>query len=385
MLPHELAAAHTARFGAMPTLFQAPGRVNLIGEHTDYCDGFVLPAAINFSTWVAVSSRKDGRVGLRSFNENDELELPLADLLSARRDGWTDYPAGVLWSLRESGIELSGGLNLTIFGNVPIGAGLSSSASVEIATALAALHVVGASMPRKDLALACQRAENAFVGANCGIMDQFVVSQGEADHALLIDCRSLTTELEPIPPQARLVICNSMVKHSVAGGEYNMRRAEIEEGVAILQRHRPEIRKLRDVTQAELESHRAEMADNVYRRCRHIITDSRRTQEAAAAIRAHDLHRFGVLMNESFVSYRDDFEASCPEVDALVAIAQPLPGCYGARLTGGGFGGCTVNLVQAEEAEAFVNTVRREFEMATGIVAEIYLCTASDGAHQVSV
>ena len=384
MSPQELAAAHTARYGARPKLFQAPGRVNLIGEHTDYSDGFVLPAAIDFYTWIAVTPRTDGWIGLQSFNVDEQLEFAADDLLSGARKTWTDYPAGVLWSLRERGITVSGGLDLSVFGDVPIGAGLSSSASIEIATGLAVLQVAGAGMSRKDLALACQRAENAFVGANSGIMDQFIVAQGKADHALLIDCRALTTELEPIPTTARLIICNSMVKHSVAGGEYNTRRAEIEQGVAILQRHRPEIAKLRDATEADLERWRAEMPDVVYRRCRHVITENRRTLEAAAAFRAHDLHRFGALMNEAFVSYRDDFEASCPEVDALVAIAQPLPGCYGARLTGGGFGGCTVNLVDAPAVDAFIATVRREFERATGIVAEIYTCTATDGAQPIT-
>jgi galactokinase len=380
----ELAALHLATYAATPQLYTAPGRVNLIGEHTDYSGGFVMPAAIDFSTLIAISPRTDGRFQAHSVNFNQRIDKPIADLLAARSQSWTDYPAGVLWALREKGVPVESGFSLTIVGDVPLGAGLSSSASVEVATAFAVLGALNITLPLAEIALLCQRAENAFVGANVGIMDQFVICCGRQDNAVMIDTRFLTYTLAPIPPSVRIVICNSMVKHTLAdGGGYNTRRAEMEAGLQILQQHRPEIVALRDATMADLEKWGSEMSPESLRRCRHVITEDDRVLAALHAFQNHDLARFGELMKEAHASFRDDFEASCPEIDILVDLANRQPGCFGARLTGGGFGGCTVNLVAADQAAAFTRAMRAGYLAATGITAEIYTSRASAGAHQV--
>ncbi len=384
--PAELAELHQQSFHAAPTLYRAPGRVNLIGEHTDYSGGFVMPAAIDFSTLIAISPRTDGRFLAHSINFSDHIDRPIAELLSARARSWSDYPAGVLWALREKGVDVSRGFSMTIVGDVPLGAGLSSSASVEVATAFAVLGVLGVKMPLTEIALLCQRAENGFVGANVGIMDQFVICCGQQDHAVMIDTRFLTYTLAPIPSDVRIVICNSMVKHALAeGGGYAQRRAEMEAGLHILQQHRPEIVALRDATMDDLARWGGEMKPESLRRCRHVITEDNRVLAAVEAFKANDLTRFGELMREAMASFRDDFEASCPEIDILIDLANRQSGCFGARLTGGGFGGCTVNLVAADRAAAFVEAMRSGYLAATSIAAEIYTSRASAGAHAVAL
>jgi galactokinase len=380
--PAELAALHFASYNVPGQLYAAPGRVNLIGEHTDYCDGFVMPAAIDFSTIVALSHRSDGRILAHSVNFDERLDQSVSELLAGRTRHWSDYPAGVLWALREHGVPIDNGFSLTIAGNVPLGAGLSSSASVEVATAFAVLGATSYDLPLKQIALLCQRAENAFVGANVGIMDQFVACCGQQDHAVMIDCRSLEYTLAPIPPDIRIVICNSMVKHDNTGA-YNTRRAEMEAGLRILQQHRPEIKALRDATVDDLARWGSEMTPESLRRCRHVITEDTRVLAAVEAFRNSDLTRFGELMHEAQLSFRDDFQASCPEIDTLIALAEKQPGCFGARLTGGGFGGCTVNLVAADRAAAFTKAMRAGYLEATGIAAEIYTSRASAGAHAI--
>jgi galactokinase len=389
--PAELAAFHFDSYSAPAQVFAAPGRVNLIGEHTDYCDGFVMPSAIDFKTVVAISQRNDGRLLVHSVNYDDRIEHPLNEFLQRRfaelRAGaethWADYVAGVLWALREHGVPVADGFSMTIEGDVPLGAGLSSSAAIEVATAFAVLGATSFDLPLAKIAQLCRHAENGFVGANVGIMDQFVSCCGAQDHAVMIDCRSLQYTLAPIPMDVRIIICNSMVKHSVAGGEYNTRRAEIEEGTGILRRHRPEIKALRDATIDDLERWGSEMPPNVLRRCRHVITEDNRVLAAVEAFRAGDLNRFGELMREAHISFRDDFEASCKEIDILVELATKQPGCYGARLTGGGFGGCTVNLVGADQAENFTRAMRDGYKQATGIDSDIYISRASAGARQL--
>jgi galactokinase len=385
--PAELAAAHLATYAAPASLYSAPGRVNLIGEHTDYSGGFVMPAAIDFSTLLAISPRTDGRLLAHSVNFQEQIDRPVDELLAARARSWTDYPAGVLWALRERGIDVSGGFSLTIVGDVPLGAGLSSSASVEVCTAFAVLGTLGIQMPLSEIALLCQRAENAFVGANVGIMDQFVICCGRQDHAVMIDTRFLTYTLAPIPPDIRIVICNSMVKHSLAEGDggYNTRRSEMEQGLHVLQKHRPQIQALRDATMDDLARWGSEMSEKSLRRCRHVITEDDRVLAAVGAFNANDLTRFGELMHQAHLSFRDDFEASCPEIDILVDLANRQPGCFGARLTGGGFGGCTVNLVAADHAAAFVDAMRAGYFAATGIHPEIYTSRASAGAHAITL
>jgi len=374
---------HEERFGQSPRVFAAPGRVNLIGEHTDYADGFVMPAAIDFATFAAISPREDGKIVLRSENYREQVEYQLGSLPARRIGRWSDYPVGVLSVLREEGVEIPA-FSMTLQGDVPVGAGLSSSAAIEVATMAAVLSLANAEIPLPRMALLCQRAENSYVGASTGIMDQFIACCGATDHALLLDCRSLEYRLAPIPSHLSLVIVNSMVKHSHAGGEYNTRRAEVEEGTKLLQKHRPEIRKLRDANLEDLERWGSEMPPNVLKRVRHILTENIRTVAAADALEAGDLKALGRLMYEAHASYRDDFEASCPEADVLVELAAKEEGCVGARLTGGGFGGCTVNLVETVHARQFSDNVRRGYQQATGIYADVYLCHASAGAHEVA-
>ncbi len=374
---------HFKHFGGDPRLFLAPGRVNLIGEHTDYSGGFVMPAAIDFGTFASASLRRDQRTEIWSENFAEGVTFGPGEVPETRVGHWSDYPLGVAWALRQAGVEVPP-YSLTLQGDVPLGAGLSSSASIEVATAFALLSLTGAKMSRNEIAMLCQRAENVFVGASCGIMDQFIACNGAENHALLLDCRSLEFRLAPIPHDVSLVIANTMVKHSVAGGEYGTRRREVEEGTAILRQHRPEIELLRDATPQDLEKWGHEMPDNILRRCRHVITENLRTVAAADALEAGNLRKLGDLMAAAHVSYRDDFEASCVEADLMVEAAQTLPGLIGARLTGGGFGGCTVNLVEQRHAEAFAAALKEQYRAATGIDAEIYRCHASAGAHAIA-
>jgi galactokinase len=374
---------HEQRFGQAPTLFIAPGRVNIIGEHTDYAEGFVMPAAIDFATLSAISPRDDDSIVIRSENYGEEVAHPLAALPEKAAHHWSDYPLGVIAVLRAKGVEIPA-FSLTLNGDVPVGAGLSSSASVEVATMIAILSLTSAQISLPEMAKLCQRAENEYVGASTGIMDQFIACCGAENHALLLDCRSLAFRLAPIPPSVSIVISNTMVKHSHAGGEYNTRRAEVEEGTKILHGHRPEIRFLRDATVDDLRKWGSEMPPNVLKRARHVITENDRTVAAADALEAGDMKTLGQLMYEAHASYRDDFEASCKEADILVELASKEPGCIGARLTGGGFGGCTVNLVEQAHAAAFIEHLRDGYRAATGIDADIYRCHASAGAHRLS-
>ena len=373
---------HKERFGQKPRVFAAPGRVNIIGEHTDYADGFVMPAAIDFATFAAISPRGDESVVFRSENYREQVKHALNDLPAKGNGHWSAYPLGVLSVLREEGVEIPA-FSLTLNGDVPVGAGLSSSAAIEVATMAAVLSLTDAEISFPRMAQLCQRAENDYVGASTGIMDQFIACYGEADHALLLDCRSLEFRLAPIPSDLSLVISNTMVKHSHAGGAYNTRRDEVEEGTAILRRHRPEIRKLRDATVEDLKKWGGEMPSGVLKRTRHVITENERTVAAADALESGDLKTLGRLLYEAHASYRDDFEASCPEADVMVELASREEGCIGARLTGGGFGGCTVNLVETARARQFSDDLREGYKKATGIDANIYLCHASAGAHEV--
>ncbi|HEY0760600.1 MAG TPA: galactokinase [Acidisarcina sp.] len=375
-------STHREQFQAEGAVFVAPGRVNLIGEHTDYSEGFVMPAAIEFATLAAVSARSDNQVVIYSQNFDERVEYDAGEVPVTGRHHWTDYPLGVLTILRRSGIEVPP-FSLTINGDVPLGSGLSSSASLEVATMLALLSLTSAIFPLQEIARLCQRVENEYVGAQSGIMDQFVSCCGAAGHALLLDCRDLAFRLAPIPEHVSIVICNTMVKHSIAGGDYNTRRAEIEAGADIIRQHRPEVRVMRDVTVEDLARWGSEMPANVLKRCRHVVTENLRTVGAADALESGDLKTLGRLMAEAHASYRDDFEASCKEADILVELAAKQRGLIGARLTGGGFGGCTVNLVEAPEAGQFADAMKNGYLEATGIQSEVYLTKASAGAHAI--
>ena len=380
--PAVLRTLHEKRYQSRPEIFVAPGRVNLIGEHTDYAEGFVMPAAIDFATLAAISPRTDGQVVIYAENFGEERSYPANALPTGATGHWSDYPLGVLAILAGEGYTIPA-FSLSLWGDVPPGSGLSSSAAVEVATATAVIGMMGVEIPGPRLARLCQRAENEFVGANCGIMDQFISANGAADHALLLDCRDLSFRLAPIPENVALVIANTMVKHSVAGTGYTTRRAEVEEACAILATHRPEIKFLRDATVADLAAWGHEIPPNSLKRARHVITENQRTVEAAEALLRHDMPALGKLMHEAHVSYSQDFEASCAEADTMVDLAQDLPGLMGARLTGGGFGGCTINLVDKDSAAAFAEALKERYRKATGIDPEIHICHASAGAHRI--
>jgi galactokinase len=374
-----LTARFEEMFGTSPQIFRAPGRVNVIGEHTDYNAGFVMPAAIQFYTWVAAAKRADRVLEAYSDHYNESIRLSLDELAGPPRKHWSDFIRGVAAVLQNAGYKLAGA-NLVIHGEVPLGAGLSSSASLEVATALALAAVSGAHVPPLELAKLCQKAEHEYVGTLCGIMDQFVAVFGAAGHALMLDCRSLEYQLLVIPPEVRLVVCNSMVRHELAFGEYNLRRADCEEGVKLLQPHLPGIRALRDVAVADLEIWKEVLPERVYRRCRHIVTENQRVLEAAKALQGGETGQFGHLMYQSHASLRDDFEVSCKELDLLVEIASSSPGVLGARMTGGGFGGCTVNLVRADASNSFQEHLAQAYREATNIIPEIYVCEPAQGA-----
>jgi galactokinase len=374
-----LAARFRELFSTSPLIFRAPGRVNLIGEHTDYNDGFVMPMAIGFYTWVGAGKKEDRILEVYSEHFNEKIALSLDALSGPPRKHWSDFVRGVAAVLQEAGCELSGA-NLVIHGEVPLGAGLSSSASLEVALALALTSVAGIDVPRLNLVKLCQAAEHKYVGTRCGIMDQFVTGFGAAGHALMLDCRSLEYQLLPIPQDIRVVVCNSMVRHELASGEYNRRRADCEEGVRLLQPFLPGIRALRDVSPDDLEKYRDALPNQVYRRCRHVVTENQRVVAAAGALESRHPEEFGQLMYGSHASLRDDYEVSCKELDLLVDLASSRRGVYGARMTGGGFGGCTVNLVRSECATGFQARIAEMYADATGIIPDIYVCEPAQGA-----
>ena len=363
-------------------IFRAPGRVNLIGEHTDYNDGFVLPAAINFSTWVTLAPLQDNLLEIFSENFNEQIAIRLGDADIKPRGHWSDYVIGVAVVLQKAGHSLRGA-HLKIRGEVPIGSGLSSSAALEVATACALVANSNLNIDRLELAKLCRRAENEFVGARVGIMDQFVSLHGKANKALLLDCRSLHYELRPMSTDTSLVVCNTMVKHELASSKYNQRREECEAGVKHLAQMLPNVTALRDVTLEQLDRYGKNMPGVIYRRCRHVVTENARALEAGEALVSNDLNRFGQLMYESHRSLRDDYEVSCVELDLMVDLASKTEGVYGARMTGGGFGGCTVNLVAREQEENFKRFVAEGYERETSLKPEIFVCEPSDGAGEV--
>jgi len=366
-------------FGQQPTVFSAPGRVNLIGEHTDYNDGFVMPCAIDFWTRVAIAPRHDGKIHIRSLEFPQSFEFDSNALPAARLGLWPDYVLGVANMMKQARCPLVGA-NLLIAGEVPMGAGLSSSAALEVASALALSSLSGVRHPLRELARLCQRAENQFVGARVGIMDHFAACFGRAGCALLLDCRSLDFKLITLPMNIRLIVCNTMVKHEHASGEYNRRRSECEAGVKILSERYPEVRALRDVSVQQLESHSKEIPTDIYKRCWHVVEENERVLDGSRLLAKGNLDRFGEAMRESHRSLRELYQVSCRELDLMVKLAEDLPGYYGGRMTGGGFGGCTVNLVAAEHSEAFASQIWEHYSKATGIQPDIYICSAADGA-----
>ena len=374
---------YRARFSGVPRIYRAPGRVNLIGEHTDYNDGFAMPAAIEFYCWVAIGERADRKLAVYSEEFSDVAEVDFSSNSIAPTKSWSDYPIGVALELEKAGVRLRGA-NVFIESEVPIGAGLSSSAAIEVATALALTELSGAKPDRMTLARLCRKAENEFVGARVGIMDQFVSLHGQKNHALMLDCRDLTFEALLIPDSVKLVVSNTMVKHELASSEYNRRRADCEEAVRRLATVLPGIKALRDVSLEQLEKHRGLLSEVIYKRALHIVTENARVLDSADALRAGDIERFGRRMAESHRSLRDLYEVSCRELDLMVDLAYQQKGVYGARMTGGGFGGATINLVDARHAGEFKEKIAKAYQHETGLMPQIYICTPAEGAGALS-
>lgn len=376
-------AQFETRFGVAPELIvRAPGRVNLIGEHTDYNAGFVLPAAIDRATFIAASPRSDRRIHVVAADLNEEDEFALDHIERSGMRPWSNYIRGMVRALLVAGHDI-GGANLVVASSVPRGAGLSSSAALEVATGYVfqvfhKLNILG-----DELALMAQATENHFVGVNCGIMDQFIVTLGQAHHALMIDCRDLSYQAVPVPTNAAVVICDSHIERSLAASAYNQRRAECEQAVELLKAHLPGIKALRDVTSQQLEKHGHVLPAVVRQRARHVVSENERVITGASALRNGDIAEFGRLMNASHASLRDDYAVSIPEMDSLVASAQRVSGCYGSRLTGAGFGGCTVSLVDTSAVERFRHEVAASYLATTGRSATIYVTQASDGVGRI--
>jgi len=380
--PDGLTREFEAAFGRPPRIFRAPGRVNLIGEHTDYNDGFVMPMAIDRSTWVAAAPRPDRTLVVQSREFGDRREVHLDDVGRGRTGHWSDYVRGVT-AVLERGAPPLRGADCYIISDVPIGAGLSSSAAIEVSFGYALLSIAGAPIDLTALARACQRAEHEFAGTRCGIMDQTIACRGRAGTLLMLDTRSLESRFVPLPSAIRVVVCNTMVAHELASAEYNDRRADCEAGVRILASKYPGIRALRDATKEQLEAMKHEMPDRVFRRCRHVITENARVERAAEALAASDFHAFGRLMGESHRSLRDDYEVSCAELDAMVAIVQGLDGAYGARMTGGGFGGCVVAIIDANASQdELCARIQTRYRARTGLRPDVWFCAAASGVSE---
>jgi len=378
-----IAERFRAVYGTDPRgIFRAPGRVNLIGEHTDYNDGFVMPAAIDFDTCSAIAERADRTLSIYSEQFQERVEFDLDQPLGSPRKHWSDYIRGVAAILLEEGYPLKGA-SLLIDGQVPIGSGLSSSAAIEVATALALTSLGGVTIPLLELARLCQRAENTYTGARCGIMDQFVSCFGRQDYALMLDCRSLEATYLKLPPNVLLVICNTMVRHELAAGEYNERRASCERSVEAIRQFLPNIRALRDLTIKDLEKYRSMLSDVDFRRCRHVITENARVNEAKEALQSFDIMRFGQLMYRSHDSLDRDYEVSCYELNLMVDLARNMEGVYGARMTGGGFGGCTINLVERKLVPEFQTKVAHEYEKRTALFPQIVVSRLAGGASEL--
>jgi galactokinase len=361
-------------YGSKPALqVAAPGRVNLIGEHTDYNEGFVLPAAIDRHIVIGATGRSDRTVRVHSVDFGESVTFSLDDIQHDERNPWSNYERGVAWVLQQEGYTLAG-MDMAIAGDVPIASGLSSSAAIEVATAYAFQCLSELELDGVRRALLCQRAENEFVGMRCGIMDQYIISLGKRGHALLIDCRSLDYQLVPIPPGCSVVVCDTKKRRGLVDSEYNTRRQECETGARLLG-----VRALRDVTPQEFEARQYELGEVTRKRCRHVVTEDQRVLDAVQALRHGDVALFGRLMNASHASLRDDYEVSCRELDIMVEVAWQQEGVLGTRMTGAGFGGCTVNLVRSDAAETFGQRVAEGYTAATGLVPDIYVCLAEEG------
>ena len=373
MVKQKVIQAFINEFGSNPEfLTHSPGRVNIIGEHTDYNDGFVLPMAINYSAWIALRPRDDLRVQVTALDKKDKLDLDLSDYKKGT-GGWREYITGVAWALQDAGHELKGWEGV-FSGDVPIGAGLSSSAALELALTRAFALVSDLEWDPVQMSLICQKAENLWVGINSGIMDQMISSSGKEGFALMIDCRSLKTKQVPLPKDTQLLILDTTTRRGLADSAYNERQAQCEAVACHFDK-----KSLRDITLDQLEERAGILDLLLYRRAQHVISENQRVLDAVKALQNGDPAALGQLMNESHASMRDDFEISRKEMDQMVAIAQSQPGCYGARMTGGGFGGCAVALVAEDQIESFQEKVVQDYREKIGLESKVYPSFAVNG------
>lgn len=382
----QLIKSYQETFGHPPAhIARAPGRVNLLGEHVDYNDGFVLPAAIDRATYIAFSPTNARHSTLLAVDFNQKASLSSKGLPQKKQPDstplpeWAHYPAGVMWALHEENLIVPN-MNAVYSSNVPQGSGLSSSASIEMGFMVAWQTLGGWVLPPMQRALLGQKAENKYVGVNCGIMDQFASACGVENKLLLLDCRSLEWKTVPLPENISVVIADTTVRRKLTSGEYNKRRSACEEAVRLLSQDLPAIKSLRDVKLDDFNRLAEELPVEIEKRARHVVEEIERSKQAQALLEAGNVQNFGKLMNECHASLRDLYEVSCPELNVMASIAQTIEGCYGARLTGAGFGGCTVNLVARESAERFAQSLSRGYEAETGIQPEIYITHASNGA-----
>lgn len=365
----------------------SPGRVNLIGEHTDYNGGHVFPCALTLGTYGAARKREDNKIHLYSMNLDSfgVVEASLDDLTNKKEYNWANYPLGIVWAFKEKGHTITSGFDMVIWGNIPNGSGLSSSASLEVLTGVILTDLFEIKdLSMTDLALIGQYSENNFNGCNCGIMDQFAVAMGKKDHAIFLDTSDLSYEYAPcILDGAKIVITNSKVKHSLVDSAYNDRRNECAAALKALQSEL-DIQALGDLTPEEFEAHKSLIKDEIQlQRAKHAVYENQRTIDAVTALKAGDIESFGKLMNQSHISLRDDYDVSCEEIDILVDLAWKIPGVLGSRITGGGFGGCTVSIVKDESIDTFIETIGKTYLEKVGHEAEFYTVDIGDGASRL--
>jgi galactokinase len=383
-LAQAVSADFQQRFGYAPLLVRAPGRVNLIGEHTDYNNGFVLPAAVDKEMAFAVGLNGTDKIRLVAHDLGEEFELANSAEISPSATHWANYLLGVAAQFQQRGHAVPG-FDCVFAGTVPMGAGMSSSAAVECGLAFALNQFLKTNLEKMELARIAQYAEHTYAGVQCGIMDQFASLFGRDGQVVRLDCRSLEYQYFPFDTAAaRIVLCNSGVKHSLASSEYNTRRQECERGVSVLQQKHPEVASLRDATMAQLEAHRSELGGTVFRRCAYVVQENARVEAACQHLVDGDLAAFGQEMYASHAGLRDDYEVSCAELDALVEAARAVPGVFGARMMGGGFGGCTINLVAPDRVDAFIASVSAAYQEKFGLKLETYQTTIVAGVGEVA-
>ena len=382
---HKVTRAFSSRYHQQPTLVvRAPGRVNLIGEHTDYNDGFVLPVAVDRAAWLAVVPHDEPWTTVRALDmHGDEKTFPV-DRIPSSDGGWSDYPMGVVWALLKRGMQPIG-IKSVLSSDVPVGAGMSSSAAVELAFAYSWNVLGDLKINLPDLALLCQLAENKYVGVNCGIMDQMISACGKAGHAMMLDTRSLDRDYFSMPEGVAILVADSMVRRSLSGSEYNIRRAQCEQAVSILAEDLPNVTALRDVSVADLEKHQQKIPDIVYRRARHVVTENDRVLRLSRKLSQGKLDEVGELLVQGHISLRDDYEVSIAELDTLVATAIEVEGCFGARLTGAGFGGCIIALVAEDAVPEVENHITRVYTQKYDQSPNVYVTRPDDGVSKIDL